>query len=134
MKNRKTRTMCENCSKLTIKAPAQRYDFELWNRFHKLFCCFHCCFEQVNAGLEAPFRFNCKVNFPSKNAINMLDLLGHMRQIIQDWIGPSRPYPFKFFKGCLSQILLRPFLNTMPPFLHLSKIFYKFITGYKLPL
>ena len=23
-----------------------------------------------------------------------------------------RPYPLKFFKGCLSQILLDPFLNT----------------------
>ena len=25
----------------------------------------------------------------------------------------SRPYPFKFFKGCLLQILLGPFLNTL---------------------
>ena len=25
----------------------------------------------------------------------------------------SRPYPFKFFKGCLRQILLGPFLNTL---------------------
>ena len=25
----------------------------------------------------------------------------------------SRPYPFKFFKGCLPQILLGPFLNTL---------------------
>ena len=24
-----------------------------------------------------------------------------------------RPYPFKFFKGCLPQILLGPFLNTL---------------------
>ena len=24
----------------------------------------------------------------------------------------SRPYPFKFFKGCVLQILLGPFLNT----------------------
>ena len=24
-----------------------------------------------------------------------------------------RPYPFKFFKGCLSKILLGPFLNTL---------------------
>ena len=30
----------------------------------------------------------------------------------------SKPYPFKFFKGCLPQILLGPFLNT------LSHIFY----------
>ena len=29
----------------------------------------------------------------------------------------SRPYTFKFFKGCLSQILLRPLLNTLS---HLS--------------
>ena len=26
----------------------------------------------------------------------------------------SRSYPFKFFKGCLRQILLGPFLNTLP--------------------
>ena len=25
----------------------------------------------------------------------------------------SRPYPFKFFKGCLPQILIGPFLNTL---------------------
>ena len=25
----------------------------------------------------------------------------------------SRPYPFKFFKGCFPQILLGPFLNTL---------------------
>ena len=25
----------------------------------------------------------------------------------------SRPYHFKFFKGCLPQILLSPFLNTL---------------------
>ena len=25
----------------------------------------------------------------------------------------SRPYPFKFFKSCLPQILLGPFLNTL---------------------
>ena len=26
----------------------------------------------------------------------------------------SRPYPFKFFKGCLPHNLLSPFLNTLP--------------------
>ena len=25
----------------------------------------------------------------------------------------SKPYPFKFFKGCLPQILLGPLLNTL---------------------
>ena len=29
------------------------------------------------------------------------------------WSALSRPYPFKFFKGCLLQILLGPFLNTL---------------------
>ena len=33
----------------------------------------------------------------------------------------SRQYPFKFFKGCLPQILLEPFLNT------LSYLFLKLI-------
>ena len=30
---------------------------------------------------------------------------------MKDMVGLSRPYPFKFFKGCLSKILLGPFLN-----------------------
>ena len=29
------------------------------------------------------------------------------------WSSLGRPYPFKFFKGCLLQILLGPFLNTL---------------------
>ena len=29
------------------------------------------------------------------------------------WVPISRPYSFKFFKGCLPQILLGPFLNTL---------------------
>ena len=29
------------------------------------------------------------------------------------FVEDSRPYPFKFFKGCLPQILLGPFLNTL---------------------
>ena len=42
-----------------------------------------------------------------------------MGQSIQEWTKEnlwktafSRPYPIKFFKGCLPQILLGPFLNT----------------------
>ena len=31
----------------------------------------------------------------------------------RDMVCLSRPYPRKFFKGCLPQILLDPFLNTM---------------------
>ena len=29
------------------------------------------------------------------------------------WPALGKPYPFKFFKGCLPQILLGPFLNTL---------------------
>ena len=29
------------------------------------------------------------------------------------WSALCRPYPFKFCKGCLPQILLSPFLNTL---------------------
>ena len=38
----------------------------------------------------------------------------------------SRPYPFKFFKGCLPQILLGPFLNTCLIYwlLYYSKSFF----------
>ena len=48
-----------------------------------------------------------------------------MGQSIQEWTKQnlwktvfkkfevSRPYHFKFFKGCLLQILLGPFLNTL---------------------
>ena len=34
----------------------------------------------------------------------------HMGQSIQEW---TKPYHFKFIKGCLPQILLGPFLNTL---------------------
>ena len=43
-----TRTMCEICSKLTIKTPERRHDVFLvsllltFNKFHTLFLCFHC--------------------------------------------------------------------------------------------
>ena len=30
----------------------------------------------------------------------------------------GRPYPFKFFKGCLPQILLGPLLNTLSQLFH----------------
>ena len=36
----------------------------------------------------------------------------------------SRPYPFKFFKGCLPQILLGPLLNTLS---HISMYKHDFI-------
>ena len=39
-----------------------------------------------------------------------------------DTVCLSRPYPFRFFKGCLPQILLGPFLNTFSqrlPTIHL---------------
>ena len=40
-----------------------------------------------------------------------------------DMVCLSRPYSFKFFKGCLSQILLGPFLNTLSHFiLRVSKM------------
>ena len=29
------------------------------------------------------------------------------------WFALGRPYPFKFLKGCIPQILLGPFLNTL---------------------
>ena len=42
-----------------------------------------------------------------------------MRQSIEEWTEQnlwktalSRPYPFNFYKDCLPQILLGPFLNT----------------------
>ena len=33
------------------------------------------------------------------------------------WSALGRPYPFMFFKGCLPQILIAPFLNTLPKYL-----------------
>ena len=62
----------------------------------------------------------------------------HLGQVIQEWIKenlwktnfnkiwsdlvcPSRRYHFSFFKGCLPQILLGPFLNTLP---HLNSLWY----------
>ena len=39
--NRNTRTMCEICSKLTIKTPIKSLLLTL-NRFHSFLCCFYC--------------------------------------------------------------------------------------------
>ena len=41
----------------------------------------------------------------------------------RDMVFLSRPYSFKFFKGCLPQILLGLFLNT------LSQIIVRFLTS-----
>ena len=37
-----------------------------------------------------------------------------LKKTLRDMVCYSRPYSFKFFKGCLPQILLGPFLNTIP--------------------
>ena len=50
--NKSTRTMCEIYSKVTIKTPAQR------RRFHTLFWCFCCCFEQVSDKVNTLFTFD----------------------------------------------------------------------------
>ena len=37
----------------------------------------------------------------------------NLLKILSDMVYVSRPYHFKFFKGCLPQILIDPFLNTL---------------------
>ena len=37
------------------------------------------------------------------------------------------PYKFKFFKGCLPQILLGPFLITLPQIKHHSQLWFSVI-------
>ena len=39
-----------------------------------------------------------------------------LSNIWRDMVCESRPYPFKFLKGCLPQIVLGPFLNTWSRF------------------
>ena len=46
-------------------------------------------------------------NWPSKIMEN------NLQKTWSDMVCLNRPYPFKFFKGCLPQILLGPFLNTL---------------------
>ena len=43
-------------------------------------------------------------------------------KIWRDMVCLSRPYPFNFFKGCLPQVLLVPFLNTCSHILFVAKI------------
>ena len=38
----------------------------------------------------------------------------YLRMDLAKLLEDSRPYPFKFFEGCLPQILLGLFLNTLP--------------------
>ena len=40
------------------------------------------------------------------------------------WSALNRPYPFKFFKGCLWQILLRPFLEILSHLTQFRPRFY----------
>ena len=42
-------------------------------------------------------------------------------------------YPLKFFKGCLPQILLGPFLNTLSHLIHAQMVFI-FSEYYNLPV
>ena len=39
------------------------------------------------------------------------------------WSALGRPYPIKFFKGCLPQIFLGPFLNTLSQMLDFHRPF-----------
>ena len=45
-----------------------------------------------------------------------------------EWVWPAlgRPYPFKFFKDCLPQILHGPFLNTLTHFILYSFLSYRY--------
>ena len=69
-----------------------------------------------------------------------------LEKVCSDMVSLSRPYHFKFFRGCLPQIVLGPFLNTLTQmtckkqrkikqeilslmtFLHKGKIVQKIIT------
>ena len=45
-----------------------------------------------------------------------------------------RPYPFRFFKGCLPQMLLGPFLNTLSQMMRLSKLCEYWMGHVKFPV
>ena len=42
-----------------------------------------------------------------------MDQIKFVEDSLSDMVCLSRPYHFKFFKSCISQILLGPFLNTL---------------------
>ena len=46
---------------------------------------------------------------------------------LKDIVCLRGPYPFKFFKGCLSQILLSPLLNTLSYLISLFFVPYSVI-------
>ena len=71
-------------------------------------------------------RDSLKIDTLGKHADRQLRDEVHLGQSIQEWTKNNcgrqpyglwsalgRPYHFKFFKGCLPQILLGPFLNTL---------------------
>ena len=43
------------------------------------------------------------------------------KQFVEDSLSLGRPYPLQIFKGCLAQILLCPFWNTLTH-MHILKI------------
>ena len=44
----------------------------------------------------------------------------YLRMDLAKLLEDSRPYPFKFFKGCLPQILLGLFLNALSHVIHME--------------
>ena len=60
-----------------------------------------------------------KLELKRENILNKLNKLKSM-QLKVEFL--TRPYSFKFFKGCLPQILLGPFLNTLANIIHNSWI------------
>ena len=77
-----------------------------------------------SAGLRSANNFQTCIDLIIKVALQLHILHHKSGKVFKNWaskLSLGRPYPFKFFKGCLSQILFGPFLNTLPQITHLEQ-------------
>ena len=87
------------------------------NRFHPLTIFAKSSILDVQLGSEYTFESSVLNLFPIRTAatgltnlplyVTMYSIMDYLKFI------ENRPYNFKFFKGCLSQNLIGPFLNTL---------------------
>ena len=63
----------------------------------------------------------CNAAFAITGQVKFVEV--SLEKIWSDMVCLGRPYQFKFFRGCLSQFLLGPFLNTLT---HITNKVYNF--------
>ena len=89
-----------------------KYDFITFTHFTSMFLSYFNDFLKIWDTSIVCFRSSSLRDKVFKNGSSKICVRQPLK-IWRDIVCLSRPYHFKFFKGCLPQILLGPFLNTL---------------------